>query len=68
MTSLLIKAKPQYYLPIIDSIGKRGIHYLWNAENYLIFIDGDENVNKVKLIWDIIKNGIKSYEEFTEES
>ena len=52
----------------MDSIGKRGIHYLWSASNYLIFIDGDENVNKVKLIWDIIKNGIESYEEFKEES
>ena len=52
----------------MDSIGKRGIHYLWNVSNYLIFIDGDENVNKVKLIWDIIKNDIESYEEFKEES
>lgn len=68
MLYLLIKAKPRYYLPMMDSIGKRGVSFLWNTDNHLILIEGAENISKVKNIWHIIKNGIEQYEEGIEES
>lgn len=63
MAYLIIQAKPRYYLPMMDSIGKRGIVYSWNTENHLILIEGNENISKVKGIWNIIKNGVEKYEE-----
>lgn len=68
MAYLIIQAKPNYYLPMMDSIGKRGINYSWNTENRIILIEGDENISKVKAIWNIIKNGIEHYEEGRDES
>lgn len=69
MPYLLIQAKNLgYYIPMLDSIGKRGIRYMWNTENLVILIEGDDNITKVKSIWDIIKNGIKHYEEGIEEA
>ena len=68
MADLIIKAKPEYYLPMMDSIGKRGIPYIWNTENRIILIEGDENIAKVKAIWNIIENGIEYCQEIQEES
>lgn len=68
MPYLLIQSNARYFLPIMDSIGKRGIVFSWNSNDYSILIEGTDNINKVKNIWDIIKNGVDYYKEGVEES
>lgn len=68
MPYLLIETNSRYFLPMMDSIGKRGIDFSWESNYHLILIEGAENIAKVKNIWDIIKNGIDRYEEGIEET